>query len=390
MKRDIMVYKEKEDEVSQFLFLCIKGDRNPSELRLIELLLSRLGVDVCRKHAKLNQVEALVGSSIKELLDDGEGGLSWLEYIKENQRRVLELTDALSDISLKLEEAGCNYVLIENSGVMFASGLSAEAFCAGDFDLLVDMASWPQAQIIFENNGFLIKDRRNRPTNRLEYFREIDNGAPQWLDAGTEAFDRMWAPLIYVDRSSNWIKSKVRSERASNIYVPEATDLLIQVAMHTSLHSFIRAPGVRLHVDVDRVVRDNKIDWAYFLSEVQLMGISTRCFVSLSMAAGLLETPIPFYALQALFPGRIRWSLIHKLLRNNGTLNDGKAKLPRFQSIFLDVLLCDEGIFRWLTNLLFPSSNWMREHFDRDNEGISLISLHLKRIKMVFKIWNPI
>ena len=47
----------------------------------------------------------------------------------------------------------------------------------------------------------------------------------------------------------------------SNVRILAPEDNLLQVALHTAKHSYVRAPGFRLHSDVDRVVRFQSIDW---------------------------------------------------------------------------------------------------------------------------------
>jgi hypothetical protein len=160
--------------------------------------------------------------------------------------------------------------------------------------------------------------------------------------------------------------------------------------MHTSLHSFIRAPGIRLHVDIDRLVRDNTIDWSDFVSEVEAMGVPTRAFVSLSMAKGLLDSPIPASVLTRLYPGSVRWSLLENLLQQNGIVADGRPKLRRAETLMLDALIDERPFGAWLGSILFPSSQWLEEHFGHESSvEESTLQLHLRRYQQMLGRWKP-
>ena len=88
-----------------------------------------------------------------------------------------------------------------------------------------------------------------------------------------------------IDNSINIKNSSVK------ILAPE--DNLLQVALHTAKHSYVRAPGFRLHSDVDRIIRFQKIDWSHFEKIVLKLKLKTAVYFSLFFAKDLLCTPIP-------------------------------------------------------------------------------------------------
>ena len=105
--------------------------------------------------------------------------------------------------------------------------------------------------------------------------------------------------------------------------------LLVQVAVHTSLHQYILAPGLRLHIDVERLVRDASLDWEVVVQEVAAVGLTTRSFVSLTMAAELLGARIPQHVLEAMAPSARRAVAIFGILSKRG-FSEGQTRLARW------------------------------------------------------------
>ena len=62
---------------------------------------------------------------------------------------------------------------------------------------------------------------------------------------------------------------------------------MLQVALHTAKHSYVRAPGFRLHVDVDRIVSTQNIDWKIFENMVCKLRVKTAVYISLAMLRNL-------------------------------------------------------------------------------------------------------
>ena len=46
----------------------------------------------------------------------------------------------------------------------------------------------------------------------------------------------------------------------SSVRILSPEENLLQCSLHTAKHSYVRAPGFRLHSDVDRIVRYQKIN----------------------------------------------------------------------------------------------------------------------------------
>lgn len=383
-----MTYEEILRPIDRFLALAVRSERTSAEADELCALYEALGVAACLDAAQTNQVAPLAAQGLSEIISADRLDGAWIQLLRQNGARVEALLDALCGVTRRLEAVGCRSAVIENGGILLGTAMPLAAFSAGDFDLLIDGAPWGAVQAAFAAEGFAPQDRRHRPTNRVEFVRTLANGERQWLNAGFWPFDRMWAPLTYGYRSAIWLARRQRSNKAEGVYVLAPVDALALVSIHTSLHFFVLPPGIRLHVDVDHLVRTAAIDWEQFVTEIRALGLPTRAYVSLAMAAGLLDTPVPPDVLEALYPGKSRWDQIRNLLAGEGTFVKGTRKLPFGKTLILDKLVSEAPFLRWGWRILFPPVTWMREHFERDhNAGAPMLMpvLYAKRLLSRFR-----
>src|SRR5207253_313858 len=164
-----------------------------------------------------------------------------------------------------------------------------------------------------------------------------EGGTDYGLDADGEtyAIDLQWRAV-----SGRWLRadqepsadeliarSTVMPGTAARMLAP--VDNLLQVALHTAKHSYCRAPGFRLHLDVDRVVHGQKIDWDAVVEMVRRLGVGTAVFLSLSIPRGLFGTPVPPEVLGALAPAPARRAMLYRWLRSVSVFEPERPKFTR-------------------------------------------------------------
>ncbi len=386
-----MIYSETLSQEGEFLCLAARGTWQTNEITALQAHYRAIGEERVYSLGVANQMLPLIANAlaIAGISDSANPKCRWEEILSTNQHRVDAQISILEEITVELRQAGCFSAAVEAGGVLLGTQLANRSYCSGDIDLLVQEEHWALVRDVFAAKGFKSKDRRGRPTTRIEYSRTTSDGE-QWLEVGFAPFDRMWVPLNYNDRCDTWLTRTVTSTKAEGITVLCPNDALVFVAFHTSLHSFIRAPGLRLQVDVDRLVRDCDIDWEQFVQEVRSTGISTRVFVSLSMAKGLMNTPIPLEVLKELMPSESRWRGISYLLEQDGVIVGASPKLGKLKAVLLDVLISEKTVPAWIKQVVLPDEEWMRSHFDRDGtKRGSVWNLHRHRMMSLASRWRP-
>ena len=134
------------------------------------------------------------------------------------------------------------------------------------------------------------------------------------------------------------------------------------MCLHTAKHTFVRAPGFRLHTDVDRIVRRIEIDWAVFEKLVIGAGVRTAVFLSLRIPHDLLRTPIPEATLKKLAPGKWKSGLMLRWLLRVGLFDPNRQKWSKLGYVLFNLLLYDTvgGIWR----AIFPDGPSMIKRYN--------------------------
>ena len=255
----------------------------------------------------------------------------------------------------------------------------------GDVDVMVQKRDFRLAHRVLMENGYQFKFRSPLEEECIdlaerhggaEYAVKLPGGELLW-------FELQWRPV-----AGRWIQPRqepsadvlisrsvaIKGSRA-NLLSPE--DNLLQVCLHTAKHSYVRAPGFRLHTDVDRIVCFCKIDWNLFLERVENLEVKTATFFSLALARDLVGTPVPSYVLTKLRPNSINiWLILSALLRV-GLFEPNDRKWGKLGYIGFVCLLYDDlgGLVRGI----FPSVKDIQEYYQEDRP-IFIPWLYLRRI----------
>ena len=316
MGYDPVMYRERLSPQGEYLCLAVRGSRTTEESARLNQLAGQIGKDRCFEFAHRNKVGPIVGMTLAMEFSGALFEGRWKQLCIANQNRVQRLLNALQEVTGQLGRLSCPHAVIENGGVLLGTQTPTAAFAASDFDLLVAVEAWEASVQVMTRLGFEAADRRHPPTSRIEFKRKSASGDPVWINLGTQPFDRTWVPLQYTDRSAVWLSRRVPTEDLPGAFVLDPTDSLVLVCVHTSLHSYVRSPFLRLHADADWLVRKCHIEWGRFVEEVSQVGLSTRVWLSLEMTRFLLGTSVPAEVTAELAPrASVRSSLLDAIAR---------------------------------------------------------------------------
>jgi hypothetical protein len=277
-------------------------------------------------------------------------------------------------VAAALAGKGIPLVALKNSGIARALHTDPAANPMGDVDLLVRPGDFRRAHDVITGLGFELASRSPlgdddfesaENSGGVEYTTRLTDGSTMWLEL-------QWRPV-----AGRWIREdqeppadeligRSRTIPGSDARLLAPEDNLLQVCLHTAKHSYVRAPGFRLHTDVDRIVRSTAIDWSRFAAEAERLRTRTAVFFSLALAATLLRTPVPHETLMRLRPSTLKTWAIHRLLTRAGLFDPDGPKWSRVMFIVFTALLYDSpaGVLR----SAFPPAEWMakRYHAPRD------------------------
>ena len=320
--------------------------------------------NLCKEH----ELEGVVASLI---LEDGLCELPeyWKEdYLKEKER-IEYFKTKTEQICTEMKKNGIPMIILKNGGIM-TDIISDTAACPmEDIDSFIQKDNFLKAHEILLDNGFEFKFRSEFEKENLqeafldgstEYFMPMPDGGNMWFELSHRAIAGRW---IRPDKEPDTDELFRRFYYADNtdIGILSPEDNLLQVCIHTAKHSYVRSPGLRLHLDVERIVRHKQIDWKIFLERVEQAHVTTSTYYSLLIPSVLFHTPIPEDVLLALMPPKGKRKRIEHLLAHAGLLHPQSAKFTKVQFLFFQTSLYDSIGDVW--KVIFPSTQWYRERY---------------------------
>jgi len=299
------------------------------------------------KYAEIDEVASHIAFILKKT--DIKFDSIWEEEYQKIDFRISILMDVLEEVASKLKESNIDIVALKNAGITKAIYKNNACSPMGDLDLLVGTKGFRKAhKIILNDLGFIFKFRSEFEDEDLEeafrgggteYYKIVD-GYKVWLELQWRPIAGRWIQPHNEPNGDELMRNSIEVE-GSSVRILSPEDNLLQVALHTAKHSYVRAPGFRLHSDVDRVVRFQNIDWNKFEIKVCDLKLKTAVYFSLFFAKKLLETPIPETVLIKLKPVWYRRKSIQFFLKKAGLYNQNKKKFTRIGYILFNLSLYD-------------------------------------------------
>jgi len=197
-----------------------------------------------------------------------------------------------------------------------------------------------------------------------EYKKLLDNGELFWLELQWRPVAGRWLRPDQEPDSDELVDRSIPI-KGSSVRLLRPVDNLLQVCLHTAKHSYVRAPGFRLHLDVLRILTATDIDWQQFVNEVRSRHVRTPVYFSLLIPSQLLGAAVPETVLQQLRPAPWKEKVLSASIRRAGLFNPNESKFGRLEYLFFNGLLYDDvgGLLRGL----FPSVCWMQERYGVQN-----------------------
>lgn len=356
--------------------------KTPYEAMLASCLAAREGADLARiselyrqcqdrrllAFAKAHECASIVAARLGAI-----GSLSpwWEEVLQDWRYRLRQRFDALDALAEALDGAGIGVVALKNAGIARGIYPYYEECPMGDFDILVRKSDFARADEIVRAQGFSFNFRAQETIEEAGVEAGLLSGGTEYCKDLSD--DTLWLELQWRSVAGRWISPEVEpgaDELLASSIAMNGTKLrllepvmnLIQVCLHTAKHSYIRAPGLRLHTDVDRIVRAYPdFDWHGFLERVGEMHVRTAVFFSLLLPWAVLGTPVPEWVLESLRPGDRQYGFIMGCLERGGLFHPLSHKFGRLRYLAFTAALFDDAGACMRT--AFPSRAYMSAHY---------------------------
>ncbi len=287
------------------------------------------------------------------------------------KQRITFMIGKLNEIADKFFESNIPIVALKNSGIAVAYVRDFGKCPMGDIDTLVNRDDFRVAHSILLEMGFVFKFRSEFEFEDLEIAIN-DGGTEYFYQDPLNSNNQMWFEMSWRPIAGRWIRKdkEPRSEdlikrsfecKGSKVRILAPEDNLLQVSVHTAKHSYVRDPGFRLHLDVERVVSNEIIDWDVFVRRTIEMNVKTSVFFSLLIPNYLFDCKINDRTFVQLEPNKFKRESIHFFLKKVKILHPKQPKFSRIEFIIFQFLLYDS--FRDVLAVVFPSRIFLKKKY---------------------------
>lgn len=359
------------NEYFKLMSLIIREKNTEEELEYIkqseDIIRSNEFYEVAKEHELVSTIGAKLSKKIGLELSD-----PWKKEMEEIRARLGFLFAKVEELGKEFKANGIPLILLKNGGIAIDIMEDLAECPMGDIDMLCRKSDFHKAHKIIIKHGFSFKFRS------IYEFEDLDEA---FADGSTEysiqnGNETAWIELAWRPVAGRWIRkdkepkadalvdASHKAKRSVN-HVLSNEDNLLQVSCHTAKHSYVRAPGYRLHLDVDRIVYNNEINWELFIKKVNEVHSRVAVYFSLYLAKEILGTDIPSFVLDELRPSKRKEKSIMNMLLKANLMHPHGRKFSKLGFLRFQTALYDS--FGDFLAVLFPPSADLRLKYKYTN-----------------------
>ena len=341
-------------KIQELLCLVLSSDSEENKKYKFIELYNQVNKNILYKEAKQDELFTHLSYLIQFYNIDEN--LIFKKALDDIAKKMKIFLNELNNISEVFYKNNKPIIALKNSGILL--GIYKNIYCSpmGDLDLLINKSDFFIAHdLMTKDLGYVFKFRSKLETEDLqlayehggaEYYKNVDD-IIVWVEIQWRPVAGRWIQPKNEPDGTELIKNSITISN-SKAKLLDPTDNLLQVCLHTAKHSYCRAPGFRLHSDVDRIVNYTDVNWDLFSQKVYKLNIKTAVYYSLFFSKQFLGTKIPENILLKFKPGYIKNKMILFLIYKAGIFNQNKAKFSKYSYIIFNIFLFDS-----LTELFF-------------------------------------
>ena len=341
--------------LDNFFGLLIRGtDLTEPECDCVSLAYKEKGRDFMYQIAKKKKILPFAANAFVACDLDKP---FWEEILQQYRQRNTAILACLHTAYEALACQGVQKMFVsENFGALLSSGNDIALFASGDVDNYADPSEKEKIYRAFEALGYTCKERFTGGHQiAAEFFPRETEGLPEkfYISVDFYPLARLNLPcFIRSDEFVDWENIFCYKNTAVKLPPPDA--LMYICMQHISLHSFSRAPDIRLYIDLLNMSY-TQVDYDKLAAWCKRDYTCTRAAVAAQLSNLLMKTQIP-EAVVGLSDKRHR---VIKLVYDEQR-NALRYEPMRLKVLYIELSCHDKGIFAGVGSILFPDKEWMR------------------------------
>lgn len=369
------------NDIEKFVSLCLRKYEllSNEDLEILKIIYNKLGRKAILDLAVKEKIVPFVAYTMSKTNIEKPFWQEKYIYFRDRNIKIVKLLDA---IFKEMKNKNIPIFLYENFGSLLLSGEDIGLFCSGDVDLCSSLEYKEEVIKVLSSFGYFVRIRNYENLNVWTQFCNTTGTNDIWINV-------MWTPVsekvlaVAPEIDSKFFLNDTVSIKNSNINVPSRTNLLFLCLLHTSVHKYTCSPGMKLNVDIDRLVSSGKINWEKIVALAIKYNVKRRIAISLMLVSDFLGTPIPKKMIIELGSNEYNTKKTYKYLVKYSFLANKGDELNRFRSFYLAALLHDKGLLMGLLRILFPERKWLTKIYSKPDEN-NILKAYLLRVKRIF------
>ena len=353
--------------------LIIRNENfSEQEKQEIRSVYSSYGKDLLYIYFDKKKILPFAAKTFIELDIDSKFWSSILEKYRERNKKIIFFLD---EAYYLLKSYGVKKIFIsENFGALLSSDVDIGLFASGDVDNCYSPEEKPKIYSAFKNLGCTYKENYSfKRLNGTSFYVPSKYGLTEGFYIGFQPLplSRLKLPsLVDFDDFECW--NNTYFYKNTNIQLPNPTALMYICLLHISIHSFSRAPDIRLYCDLINMSKTN-VDYEKIISWCNRNLTKTRISVASSLSNTLMNTNFP----DSIINQTKHLSTVIKLVYDSNK-KDLIYEPNALKVLNIEINCDDKGFFHGLYKIAFPDKNWIEQTYG----CISLNSYfkHFKRL----------
>ena len=358
---------------SNFCGLLIRGTGlNSQEIERLKSVYGEYGKEEIYEFAKNKKILPFAANAF---VNNGIDVEIWNEVLNTYRERNEFILLFLEKMYRSLLKNGVRKMFVsENFAALLSAKSDLALFASGDIDNYADPEEKEKIYRAFDSLGCYRKERYSgKHQIAAEFFPRDSEHLPDGFYISVDFYPlaRLKLPcFVNADDFVDW--TKLYTYGNTHIMLPPADALTYICMLHISLHSFSRAPDIRLYIDLINI---NKLQINY--SRIKSWTMRDKTYTRLATAADLsnklMKTSFPAVIIQDSKRKEIIEKLVYDQLKEDLRYEPNPLRVLRIE------INCDDySPVHGLYQILFPDKKWMTKVY-----GSNGVMAHLKHLKEV-------